>query len=89
MFYVYILKSLQDGKMYIGYTEDLRRRLSEHNKGLSKSTKGRKPFELIYYEAYMSNSEAQTREMRLKRSAGARTALVRRLFTTVRQGLFV
>ena len=89
MFYVYVLKSEKDGKLYIGYTTDLRRRFSEHNDKLNKSTKSRAPFELLYYEAYISQNEAETREKRLKNSAGARTALKRRLGNSVRQGHFV
>ena len=38
-YYVYILKSLVDGKFYTGYTSNLKKRLDEHNKGLTKSTK--------------------------------------------------
>jgi len=52
--------------LYTGYTSDLRRRLAEHNSGKSKSTKGREPFELIYYEAYRSKSDAMRRERMLK-----------------------
>jgi len=49
-FYVYILESLKDQKHYTGYTNDLKRRLEEHKKGLSFSTKFRLPFKLIYFE---------------------------------------
>jgi len=52
MFYVYILRSHKDGKLYLGYTKDLRKRLIEHNSGLVESTKERVPFYLVYYEAY-------------------------------------
>jgi len=53
MYYVYILKSLKDRKLYSGYTADLKARLLEHNKGRAESTKHRIPFQLIYYEAYL------------------------------------
>ena len=89
MFYVYVLKSKQDGLLYTGYTTDLRRRFSEHNNKLSRSTKGRAPFELIYYEAYSSQLDAKLREKRLKHSAGARTALKRRLISSMRLDHFV
>lgn len=89
MFYVYILKSKQDGKLYTGYTDDLKRRFSEHNKKMNKSTKHRAPFDLLYYEAYVAQADAKTREFRLKTSAGAQTALKRRLIHCVRQGDFV
>ena len=79
MFYVYILKSRIDKKLYIGYTANLKRRVVEHNEGLSRSTKPRRPLDLIYYEAYASQADAEQREFRLKNSAGAYTALKRRI----------
>jgi len=84
MFYVYVLRSRKDEKLYIGYTDDLRRRLSEHNKGLSRATKSRIPLDLVYYEAYASQADAKVREKRLKSSAGANTALKRRLRDSLR-----
>ena len=53
MYYVYILKSNKDDNLYIGYTNDLRRRLKEHNTSFSKATKSRLPLKLVYYEAYL------------------------------------
>lgn len=61
MFYIYILQSLKDKKLYIGYTNDLKRRMAEHQNGLSQSTKYRIPLELIYYEAYKNKQDAQER----------------------------
>ena len=66
MFYVYVLKSLKDNKLYIGYTNDLKRRFKEHNDGENVSTKSRRPFVLIYYEAYLSQKDAREREKKLK-----------------------
>jgi putative endonuclease len=54
MFYVYILRSKKSGRLYTGHTRDIDKRLAEHNSGLSKSTKGRGPFELIYKEEYQT-----------------------------------
>jgi len=51
MHYVYVLKSSKDGKFYTGCTEDLRKCFKDHNDGKVISTKGRGPFELVYYEA--------------------------------------
>ena len=79
MFYVYVLRSRKDEKLYIGYTGDLRRRLTEHNNGENRATKSRIPLDLVYYEAYVSQADAKVREQRLKSSAGANTALKRRL----------
>ena len=71
-YYTYILKSKKDGKIYTGYTQDLRKRLNQHNKGLSTYTKGRGPFILIYYEACLLESNARSREVFLKSGMGKR-----------------
>ncbi len=72
------MQSKKDGKFYTGYTTDLRRRLAEHTTRASISTRSRLPLQLLYYEAYMSQADAKSREYRLKTSQGARTALKRR-----------
>ncbi|MEK7659642.1 MAG: GIY-YIG nuclease family protein [Patescibacteria group bacterium] len=59
MYYTYVLKSLLDNKLYIGYSSDLRRRMKEHKNGGSKSTKSRRPFVLIYYEAHSVIDDAK------------------------------
>jgi len=79
MFYVYILKSEKDSDLYTGSTNDLKRRFFEHNKGLCRSTKNRKPFKLIYYEAYASEKDARDREHNLKLRANALSQLKRRI----------
>ena len=79
MFFVYILKSRKDKKLYLDYTNDLRKRLKEHNLGLTKSTKLRKPFRLVYYEAYASKQDAKNREDNLKLRAKALRQLKKRL----------
>ncbi|MFA5336761.1 MAG: GIY-YIG nuclease family protein [Candidatus Omnitrophota bacterium] len=66
MYYVYVLKSKKDQNLYIGSTNDLERRLNEHNAGLVFSTKTRVPFDLVYYEAYKSETDARNREKNLK-----------------------
>ena len=72
MFYTYILKSMKDGKLYTGYTKDLRKRVSEHNNNKVFSTKGRSPFRLIYYEACINEDDAKDRETYLKSGMGKR-----------------
>lgn len=79
MFYVYILKSRIDNKLYIGYTADLRRRLEEHNAGQNQSTKSRIPFSLVYYEAYVSSKDARIRENRLKQFKNGYRELIKRM----------
>ena len=79
MFYVYILRSEKDRNLYTGYTNDLKRRLKEHNSGISKSTKLRTPFTLIYYEAYKSREDATHREKMLKEYGRSLGGLKRRI----------
>ena len=62
MYWVYILKSQKDSKRYIGSTSNLRRRITEHNNGLVKSTKNRQPLELIYTEKFETKQDAAERE---------------------------
>ena len=66
MYYTYILQSMKDMKFYTGFTEDLKLRFERHNKGLVDSTKDRRPLELIYYEACLSQDDATKREKYLK-----------------------
>ena len=79
MFYVYILKSAKDGKLYIGYTNDLRTRYMEHSKGLVRSTRPRIPLSLVYYEAYIAQEDAKERETQLKRFSGGMVHLRKRI----------
>ena len=78
MFYVYLLRSKVDGRTYVGQTCDLRRRLAEHNAGENFSTAYRRPFELIYYEAYRDQADARERELALKHHSAAMMHLKRR-----------
>ena len=70
MYYVYVLKSEKDGKLYIGRTTDLRRRYSEHTQGHVFSTKGRRPLLLVYYEAYTDKSKCAQQELFYKSGIG-------------------
>jgi len=72
MYYVYILQSIKDRSLYIGYTLDLKNRLTQHNKGHGASTKGKTPWKLIYYEAYRDRKDATGREKFLKSGSGWR-----------------
>ncbi len=78
MFYTYFLQSEAFEETYIGYTSDLKKRMKEHNSGLSASTKRYKPWKLIYYEACLSEQDAKRREGYLKTTQGSRL-LKRRL----------
>ncbi len=66
MYYTYVLQSTKDSKFYAGFTKNLKQRFEQHNKGLVESTKQRRPFELIYYEACIDQQDAIRREKYLK-----------------------
>jgi len=70
--YVYVLRSLADREFYVGLTRDLRARLRAHNKGLITSTRRRTPFQLIYWEGCLNDSDAAQREKYLKTAWGKR-----------------
>ena len=70
MFYVYVLRSLKNGRHYTGSTNNLERRLIEHNSGQTKYTSQAGPFELIYKETYNTKLEASRRERFLKTGRG-------------------
>lgn len=69
-YWVYILISLKDGKKYTGYTKNLPSRFEAHQLGLVKSTKDRRPFELIYFEGCKNQQDATKREKYLKTHYG-------------------
>jgi putative endonuclease len=75
MYYVYILKSFKDNKIYTGYTSNLKLRIKEHLEGKVKSTSFRKPIKLVYYEAYLVRKDAQAREKYLKGGGKAKSDL--------------
>ena len=66
MYYTYVLQSTKDSKLYAGFTKNLKQRFELHNKGLIESTKHRRPFKLIYYEACIDQQDAIRREKYLK-----------------------
>ena len=66
MYYAYVLQSLKDKKFYTGYTKNLKLRFEQHQKGLSESTKDRRPLKLVYYEACLNQQDATHREKYLK-----------------------
>lgn len=83
MFYVYVLKSSKDKNIYIGSTNDIGKRLREHNDGRVISTKSRRPFVLLYYEAYGAEEDARRREHNLKPRKRAWAQLRSRLEKTL------
>lgn len=70
MFIVYILKNSSTGRHYIGSTNDLLRRISEHNRGQTKSTKQKGVWVIIYKEELDNSIEAKRREKQIKSYKG-------------------
>ena len=79
MFYVYALSSSKNKDLYIGYSQDLRKRFSEHNNGLVKATKGYRPWKLVYYEAYVAKLDATRREIQFKKNHRAKEDLSKQI----------
>ena len=86
-FYVYVLESSVDKERYIGYTNNLKRRIEEHKKGINFSTKFRLPFRLVYFEGCLDKKDAQRREKYLKTTQGRRFIGLRLLEHTRRKAL--
>ncbi|MFO7791178.1 MAG: GIY-YIG nuclease family protein [Bacteroidales bacterium] len=70
MFFVYVLKSKVDGRYYKGMAKDVQSRLKEHNNGKVKSTKGYRPWKLIYTKGFEKRIEARKFEKYLKSGSG-------------------
>lgn len=79
MYFTYVLKSKRFKRLYLGYTNNLRRRIEEHNQGLVEATRPYLPWQIVYYEAYLSKEEAVHREHNLKLRANAWNQLKRRI----------
>jgi putative endonuclease len=71
-YYVYVLVSEKDGNKYVGYTNDLKRRLVIHNEGKVRSTRNRLPMKLVYFEGCLDREDATRREKYLKTAWGKR-----------------
>ena len=71
-YFVYVLQSAKDRMLYVGRTNNLERRLSQHEAGESKSTSPRRPYRLLHYEAFLKEADAERREHYLKSTVGRR-----------------
>ena len=70
MYFVYVLQSQKDFRLYKGFTSNLEKRLKEHNAGKTKSTKAYLPWTLVYFEKVSDRVEARKREKYLKSGIG-------------------
>ena len=86
MYYVYLIRSESLDQFYIGQTDDLRRRIEQHQKGESEWTKRAEDWRLVYYEAFTSRKLAIIRERKLKTHARGYQELVKRVFEKSGEG---
>ena len=70
--YIYVLRSKKDKSLYVGYTRNVFKRLRYHNLGLNFSTRTKKPWVLIYFEAFLDKEDALRREKYFKKTQGKR-----------------
>jgi putative endonuclease len=79
MWFVYLIQSQKDNTFYIGYTEDIKRRIKEHSEGKTKSIKHKTPFILKYCEIYCNKSTARKRELELKNNSYKKKEIIERI----------
>ena len=72
MYYVYILRSIRSGKLYTGFSKNLRNRLAKHKAKGVQTTKRFGKIELVFYEAYKCEGDVRRREKYLKTTKGKR-----------------
>ena len=72
VFFTYVMMSERDNKLYIGFTNDLEKRIEDHRKGFVASTANRRPLKLVYYEACLNDQDALKREKYFKTGFGRR-----------------
>jgi putative endonuclease len=70
MLFIYVLRSLKNGRLYTGSTSDIQKRFAEHNAGVNKATRFTRPFELLHTESFATRAEAVQRERFLKTGLG-------------------
>ena len=83
MYYVYIIRSVKDRKLYTGCTQDLKERLLQHNTGKVASTVNRHPLKLIFYECFINKEDAFAHEQWLK-TGGGRNHINKKLLKTLK-----
>ena len=69
-YFVYVIKSEINGRLYKGQTSNIENRLKEHNSGKTRSTKGYLPWKLVYFEEFITREEAILREKYFKTGIG-------------------
>ncbi len=84
-FYIYVLQSQKNKRFYIGFTDNLKKRIEKHNRGEVYWTKRHIPWKLMYFEGYRSKIDALNREKNLKHFAKGFAQLKNRLIQTLKE----
>lgn len=84
--YVYLLRSRQDGTLYLGWTTSLLRRLVEHNEGLAGFSRRKRPWQLVGFETYPNLEQAKARERALKHHPRMFTVFKKRVLNQAASG---
>ena len=82
---VYLLRSEQDGQFYIGQTDDIERRLGQHNAGQVRSTRTRRPFELVGCKPFPTRDEARYFEYEVKRHSDKKVAFIAEMYNQAKR----
>ena len=72
-YFVYVIQSVRDDWIYVGYTTDFKKRITRHNLGHVTSTKIHRPFRMLFLEIYINKADAKRREKYLKTTKGKQT----------------
>ena len=83
MYYVYVLVEERSGENYVGYSANLKSRITQHQEGRGAKTTRNGTWHLVYYEAYVDKRDAVIRERRLKQNGNARRQLLKRVEESV------
>ena len=83
MYYLYVLK-MGNNQLYVGFTNDLKNRIREHNYGKVLTTRKYLPVKLVYYECYASMADVKQREKMIKKFGSAYSHLKRRILNSIK-----
>lgn len=84
MYFMYVLQ-MNNEQLYFGFTNDIRKRLSQHHNGEVLTTKKYLPVKLIYYECYLSRKDAKTRETMIKKYGSTYAHLKKRILHSIKE----
>ncbi len=84
MYFIYVLRSIKNGSLYIGRTANVEQRIAQHNAGKSSYTRKYIPWVCVYFEGYLSEEDAKSREKKLKNFGKAYGQLKGRIISSLK-----